>query len=202
MKRLAVLAALALAACGQPAPQRDAAPDGRLSLTCEAFAEATGASLAAAYGAANVVEQTLPGVEGESYAATVIYPNDPARRVEIVWTDPAARRGAASVIAAGANSLWVGPHQLSIGDALADVERANGRPFQLWGFGWDYGGWVSDWQGGAFAPVNGCTVRARFTPRAGANSAFSDSAFMSDDAAVRAANASVSEFGLMFQSSQ
>jgi hypothetical protein len=200
MKRLAAAAGLMLAACGQPAPApRGATPEGQLSLSCEAFADASGDSLSAAYGAANVVEQTLPGVEGESYAATVVYPNDPARRVEIVWRDPAARRGAASVIVAGANSLWVGPHDLSIGDALADVERANGRPFQLWGFGWDYGGWVSDWLGGAFAPTEGCTIRARFAPRSGASSALGDSAFMSNDAAVRAADASVSEFGLMFQ---
>ncbi|MGH6952188.1 MAG: hypothetical protein ACREH4_15100, partial [Vitreimonas sp.] len=124
MRCLTALAVLLLAACGQPAQQRDAAPYTRLSLSCEAFANASGASLTASHGAANVVEQTLPGVEGESYAATVLFPNDPARRLEIVWRDPAARTGAASVIAAGERSLWVGPHDLSIGDALAEIERA------------------------------------------------------------------------------
>ncbi len=201
MRRLAALAAMMLAACGQPAQQRDAAPGGQLSLTCEAFANASGESLAAAHGAAHVVEQTLPGVEGESYTATVVYPNDPARRIEIVWRDPAARTAAASVIVAGQRSLWVGPHDLSIGDALAEIERANGRPFQLWGFGWDYGGWVSDWQDGAFAPANGCNVRARFRVHGSAN-AMGDTAFMSNDAAVRAADATVSEFGLLFQAQQ
>jgi hypothetical protein len=203
MKRLAALAAITLAACGQPAPQREPATGARLALTCEAFADASGDSLAAAHGAANVVEQTLPGVEGESYTATVLYPNDPARRLEIVWRDAAARRGAASVIVAGERSLWVGPHDLSIGDALAEIEAANGRPFQLWGFGWDYGGWVSDWQGGAFAPADGCNVRARFRARSNSNTrAVGEAAFMSNDASVRAADATVSQFGLMYQTAQ
>ncbi|MGH6952207.1 MAG: hypothetical protein ACREH4_15195, partial [Vitreimonas sp.] len=96
-----------------------------------------------------------------------------------------------------------GPHDLSIGDALAEIETANGRPFQLWGFGWDYGGWASDWQGGALASADGCTVRVRFQARSNANAhAIGEAAFMSDDPAVRAADAAVTEFGLMYSSPQ
>jgi hypothetical protein len=193
----------ALASCGRNEAEQPAAhssPSG-LALTCETFAGVSAQSLAASYGAGNVVEQRLPGVEGESYTATVLFPNDPARRLEIVWRD-AAKTAPASVIATGVGSLWVGPHDLSIGDGLADTERANGRPFQLWGFGWDYGGWVSDWQGGAFAAADGCNVRARFQARGNPSAASGDSAFMSSDAAVRAADPAVSEFGLMFSSPQ
>jgi hypothetical protein len=182
MKRLlvAVAAAALLSACNPNSAQKgDAAPDNGLSLTCETFANVTAQSLAAAYGAENVVEQTLPGVEGDSYVATIVYPNDPARRLEVVWRDNAAKDAPASVIVDTPNSLWVGPNDLSIGDALDDVERANGRAFQLW------------------------NIRARFTPRSQAGaSAMGDSAFSSDDAAVRAANAAVSEFGLMFSSAE
>ena len=201
---LAAAAAALLSACNPNGAQNgDAAPDNGLSLTCEMFASATAQSLAAAYGAENVVEQTLPGVEGDSYLATIVYPNDPARRLEVVWRDNAVKDAPASVIVDSENSLWVGAGDLSIGDALADVERANGRAFQLWGFGWDYGGWVSDWRGGAFAAHDGCNIRARFTPRSQGNtSAVGDSAFNSDDPAVRAADAAVSEFGLMFSSAE
>jgi hypothetical protein len=201
MKRvlLAAAATMMLNGCG---PRQDAAPDNGLTLTCEALANVSAASLAERYGAENVVEQTLPGVEGDSYVATVVHPNDPARRLEIVWRDNAAKDAPASVIVDTATSLWVGPNNLRIGAGLEDIERANGRAFQLWGFGWDYGGWVSDWKEGAFAPANGCNIRARFTPRnENNNSALGDSAFMSDDPAVRAANARVSEFGLMFSAS-
>jgi hypothetical protein len=202
MKRIVVVAAAAvvLAACNpNAAKQREPAPDSSLSLTCERFANISNDALEEAYGAENVVEQTLPGVEGDSYVATIVYPNDPTRRIEIVWRDNATKNAPASVIVDTAGSLWVGANNLSIGDGLADVERANGQPFELWGFGWDYGGWVSDWKAGSFATANGCNVRARFMPRSAANaSAMGDSAFMSDNPAVRAADATVSEFGLMF----
>jgi hypothetical protein len=32
---------------------------------------------------------------------------------------------------------------------LWDVEKVNGRPFTFTGLGWDYGGEVTDWRGGA-----------------------------------------------------
>ena len=198
MRGLTALAALLLAACGQPA-QRDAVPDSQLALSCDAFASASGAALVAAHGAGNVVEQTLPGVEGESYTATVVYPNDPTRRLEVVWRDQTAKNAPASVLVAGEDSLWVGARDLSIGDELANVERSNGRAFELWGFDWDYGGWVSDWKEGAFSPSNGCNIRVRFNQRdAASTSASGDSSFMSDDPAMRAADPTVSAFGLLF----
>ncbi len=200
---LTAAAVLMLAACGQDgasnAPQ--AGPNGALPLTCEAFANVSAASLASSYGAANVVEQTLPGVEGESYLATIVYPDDPTRRLEIVWRDNATKTAPTSVIVNSAGSVWTGPHDLSIGDALDNTERANGQPFQLWGFGWDYGGWVSDWNGGALAQADGCNLRVRFEPSSTSNtSAMGDAAFMSNDPAVRAADARVSELGLLFTS--
>lgn len=197
---LVAAAALVLASCGQQSA-RDVAVDEDLSLTCARFAGMSLDAVRATYGAENVVEQTLPGVEGESYVATVLFPNDPARRLEIVWRD-SGKTAPASVIATGAGSLWVGPQGLSVGDAIGDIERANGRPFQLWGFGWDYGGWVSDWQGGAFAAADGCNVRARFQARSNPGAASGDAAFMSNDAAVRSADPAVSEFGLMFSAPQ
>ena len=202
MKRMLLLAAaaLALGACNpNPSKQGGPAPDGALALTCEAFANASAQSLAAAFGADNVVEQTLPGVEGESYTATVVYPNDPTRRLEVVWRDQTAKNAPASVLVAGENSQWVGARDLSIGDELASVERSNGRAFELWGFDWDYGGWVSDWKEGAFSPSNGCNIRVRFNQRdAASTSASGDSPFMSDDPAMRAADPTVSAFGLLF----
>ncbi|GAB3898789.1 hypothetical protein [Spirosoma agri] len=31
------------------------------------------------------------------------------------------------------------------------MEKRNGKPFRLWGFEWDYGGLVSNWQAGKLA---------------------------------------------------
>ena len=203
----AALLALMAAACNQPAAttsaERQATSDDEaavtLELTCEAFANLTGQSLASTYGAENITTQTLPGPEGESYTATVLYPNDPTRTLVIVWADPETQLRAASISAGEAASIWIGRHDLSVGDSIADVETANGRPFQLWGFGWDYGGWVSDWKGGAFADVNGCRTRARFDPRVDPGVAASgDGEFSSNAPAIRAADPVVSEFGVVF----
>lgn len=201
------LLALMAAACNQPAAttaaEQQAQPDDEaartLALTCEAFADLTGASLAATYGAENITTQTLPGPEGESYTATVLFPSDPTRTLEIVWADPETQLRPASISAGHAASTWIGPRDLSIGDAIADVEAANGRVFQLWGFGWDYGGWVSDWKGGALADVSGCRTRVRFDPRTDPGvGASGDGEFSSNDSAIRAADPVVSEFGVMF----
>jgi hypothetical protein len=197
------IALLALAACDPVTSNSDpaapgAAPPEELDLSCLAFADASEASLQAAYGPDNIVEQTLPGPEGESYVATVLYPNDPQRRLEIVWADDAAKTRPASLSVSGANSVWTGPNGLSIADDLARVEQLNGRPFKLWGFGWDYGGWVSDWSGGAFAPANGCMMRVRFEPGTETTTATGDGEFQSDDARMRNAAARVSEFGVVF----
>ena len=201
---LRAVALLALAACDPAAtPDTPAAPGEAVDLNCTAFAEMSEAALRAAYGEDNLVEQTLPGAEGESYTATVLYPNDPSRRLEIVWEDQATKLRPANVSVSGENSVWTGPNGLSLGDELARIEQLNGRPFKLWGFGWDYGGWVSDWNGGAFAPGDdSCITRVRFEATAENNNAQGDAEFRSDNAEIREANPKVVTFALVFPEGQ
>lgn len=204
--RLGFLAALLLlTACGDNASTQattsatpQAAP---LELTCAAWADVSGASLEQRFGAANVTEATLPGLEGEQYVATVVYADDAAKRVEIVWRDLEARTVPMSVTVRGEASDWIGRQNLRLGAALADVESANGRPFQVWGFGWDYGGYVSDWKGGAMDDP-ACRVRVRLNPGNETTTATGEDGFMSDAPAVRAANAHVSEISLGFSHTQ
>lgn len=55
---------------------------------------------------------------------------------------------------------------LAIGDPLARANEVNGKPFKLWGFGWDYGGTVSDLAGGRLAALpDGCRVMMAVGPR-------------------------------------
>lgn len=74
---------------------------------------------------------------------------------------------------------------------LADVEARNGRPFELWGFGFDYGGTTLDWKGGALeTQTGGCTLTLRFTMREGADNAgvyIGEQSLMSDSEAMRKA---------------
>jgi hypothetical protein len=87
--------------------------------------------------------------EGETTPGTVLFPGDSLRRAEIVWQDTISRSRPARLILRGSRSEWrVGPG-VSLGTSLQELERINGRPFTLAGFGWDYAGVVTEWGGGA-----------------------------------------------------
>jgi hypothetical protein len=89
--------------------------------------------------------------------------------------------------------VWPG---IAPGDAMADVERRNGRPFDLAGFDWDYGGVVSDWHGGRFARLTADTLgftAVRFQPGRAAGAASGEGTFSSASAAMRGADARVSD---------
>src|SRR6185312_5474502 len=217
MKRVFAIAALAaLCACG---PQgRAGKPNetttttatttataasaaGTYELSCAAFANATGASLEQRFGTANVVQQSIPGAEGEEAPGTVLFPNDPVRRVEIMWNDTAGRTSPASITISGTQgqrSQWTGPHGLVLGESMTDVERANGGAFVLYGFEWDYGGTVTSWRGGALAPQDNCHVRVGFQPGGDAGRASGDTAFRSDSTEMRNAHPYVSIIGVSF----
>ncbi|MGD9980489.1 MAG: hypothetical protein AB7H66_10365 [Hyphomonadaceae bacterium] len=195
------LALFALVGCGQPAPidagpaMPEALDPTRLELSCAAFADLTPATLAERFGAENITTETLLGPEGTSYEATIVYPNDLTRRAEIIWTT--AGSAIDSILVSTPETQWRGPGGVTVGTSLADVERANGRPFSLYGFDWDYGGWVSNWRGGALD--GDCRVRVRFDPGENAPMNVSgDSEFSSDSAEMRAANATVRVVGLIF----
>ncbi|HSJ76062.1 MAG TPA: hypothetical protein VK899_07775, partial [Gemmatimonadales bacterium] len=101
------------------------------------------------YGPAAVDSARIELGEGETTPGTVLYPDDSLRRAEIVWKDTLSRRRPARVILRGAQSKWQVGQGISLGTSLRDLERLNGRPFVLAGFGWDYAGVITDWKGGA-----------------------------------------------------
>ena len=95
------VAALSLAACGQntsPPASNVASPGAsELILSCANFAGVTPTTLTERFGAENVTTQTLPGPEGESYEATLVFANDPARRLEIGWNEDKSAIASATV---------------------------------------------------------------------------------------------------------
>lgn len=111
--------------------------------------ESSEAELRQRYGP-SVVESTRIDIgEGETAAGTVLYPADSLRRAEIVWQDSVHRRRPARLILRGERTLWKLDHGISLGTNLQELERLNGWPFTLAGFGWDYAGVITDWKGGA-----------------------------------------------------
>jgi hypothetical protein len=187
---------IALAAPAQAAP-RDAHT---LSCTGPFTRNATHASLVKAFGANNVASLRVGVGEGETVRASVIFPRDAARRIEVLWIDEKRRRKP-SEIRAQTGSRWRTPQGVSVGMTLVDVEAINGRPFLLSGFGWDYGGTTTDWQGGALAAQDGgCRLMLRFDQTQQTNADIDgERDIASDDAGMRSAAPVVEEISLRFE---
>lgn len=211
MRAWVLAAACVVAACTGESPsaldsaqnasdQSDGPAEGHV-LSCEDFASLTRAALAERFGAENLSVQTLPGAEGDIYEATVLFDNDPVNRIEIVWNE--SGDGPSSISVTDAGTQWRGSEGYTIGTSLADVEGMNGRVFQLYGFGWDYGGWASNWNGGALHYAPTCRAQMRFDPRGAEDvNAMGDREFHSSDSAIRAADPVISSFGLVFPTPQ
>ncbi|NVO17268.1 MAG: hypothetical protein HXX10_24850, partial [Rhodoplanes sp.] len=118
-------------------------------------------ALAAAFNSKNITFTEVDGPEGSKLNASVLFPDDPKRRLEVLWQNEAARSDTSLIVITG-QSTWTGPKGLKLGLGLAALEKLNGKPFKLSGFDQADGGAVMDWQGGALASVpGGCNVGVR-----------------------------------------
>ena len=154
--------------------------------------------LAQMFEAQNITYTEVDGPEGTKIMASVLYPKDPKRRLEVLWQNDAARSDLA-VIAINGQSTWVAPKGLKLGVPLAMLEKLNGKPFKLAGFDWDSGGAVRDWMGGALSTLpGGCNMGMKLALDAKTSGDIrsqvaGDKDFMSSDPLVRAAKPMVEE---------
>lgn len=113
--------------------------------------ESTEASLIEHLGVQNVRRDTIYIGEGEYRLGTTMFKGTPDE-AQILWKDTAnwSRPELVRIIPATRpqNSQWEVEGGVRIGATLREIEQLNGRPFELYGFGWDYGGTVADWKGG------------------------------------------------------
>jgi hypothetical protein len=136
-------------------------------------------------------------VQGTKVGATVLFPKDPRRRLEVWWSNP-NRTGLYLIDIAG-KSIWTGPEGLRLGLTLEQLEKLNHKPFKLKGFDKDNVATVSGWDGGALATLpGGCKSGVNLQPDpkvpADAVSALTaDHEYSSDDPAMRAVKPRVSE---------
>jgi hypothetical protein len=130
-------------------------------------AETSETSLGALFGPAQVRHIDVQLGEGTTTPGTAIYPDDADRRIEIVWTDSTHTR-VREIRLAGNSSTWRTAEGISLGSTLKDIERLNGFPFRLTGFGWDYAGTIIGCGRGRLTML-GCSGSARadseHTPR-------------------------------------
>jgi hypothetical protein len=135
---------------------------------------------------------------GIKVPATVLFPNDPKRRLEVWWSNITERKDI-HLIVIGGQSTWTAPGGLRLGQTLEQVEKLNHKPFKLKGFDKDRIATGSNWDGGALATVArgwrpGVSLRADAKASAEAIGALSaDEEYSSSDPAIRAAKPTVSE---------
>lgn len=152
MRRLLLLPALFLAT-----------PAFAEQLSCEGpfAADSSEAKLIEAFGKDNVVTGEVPGPEGSTVLATTIFPNDPAKRIEVGWWDEENLTQLAYFTVPSAD---IAPQGVKTGMTVKEVEALNGAPFEMQGFWWDYGGYANFTGGTLGAPEEGCIVSVRFAP--------------------------------------
>jgi hypothetical protein len=154
--------------------------------------------LAEVYESQNITYGEVDGPQGTKLMASVLYPKDPKRRLEVLWQNEATRSDL-QVISINGQSTWIAPKGLKLGVPLVTLEKLNGRPFKLAGFDWDYGGAVRDWMGGALSVLpGGCNMGMTLAPdpkvSAETRSQVSgDKEFLSSDPLMRLANPAVEE---------
>ncbi len=195
-------AAADASAATQPAPTQTATPQPQTELTCSYpvdGAKDTAASLLARYGA-SAKRETLPGPEGTELSGIVLWPKDPSRRVEAIIDEDRPGEHIGSIRIGSSRTVWK-VAGIGMGTSLDAMVKANGRPIRFWGFGWDYGGRVSDLGGGRLAQLTGgCTLSVRLNlaendPKEGMD-LMGDSEIGSDEDRVKGRPISIDEFGL------
>ncbi len=158
--------------------------------------------LVAAFGRANVRQGTVREPEGREVRASIVSPDDPVKRIVVLWSDEKRLRRPARIDLEG--SGWTGAQGLRIGSPIEAVEKANGRPFSLYGFEWDYGGRIDSWNGGALGSLpGGCTFSPIFetddkAPAEAIDAVAGDSQFSSDSNAMRAARPRIRSLALAY----
>jgi hypothetical protein len=203
--RIVILAVALLAACPVRAQTADTQDNyqqvKRDTLACDGpFAkDASHAKLVTAFGLKNVAWKDVDGAEGSKEKATVLFDDDPTKRIVVYWHDEQAR-ARPSMVSVGAPSLWVGPGGIGNGMKLTDVEKLNGKPFKLAGFDWGGGGLVRELDG-KLRP-SGCNLVIRFEPGianplpARYAEITGDKLIVSNNKLLRRTRAQVSEWGI------
>lgn len=112
----------------------------------------------------DAVLQDLPGAEGETHQGLVLFPRAMDRRIEVAFIDDKTATVSGLTLRDTAKTSRWSVAGITIGASLAAVQKANGKPYVVSGFGWDYGGFVTDFKNGALGRMlpGGCSVTVRF----------------------------------------
>ena len=187
------------AATAHPAVPRPVSPSAHVVACTGIFGkDSNHLRIAMTFDVKNVTFTDVDADGGAKVKATIVFPNDPKRRLEIWWSNPAERSGTYLIDIKG-KSTWSAPGGMRLGLNLAQLEKLNHKPFKLKGFDKDGIATVTDWDGGALGSLaggckSGMTLRADPKASADAVSAMpADKEYSSADPAFRSVKPTVSE---------
>lgn len=134
------------------------------SLACEGpFAkDTTHAKLETAFGAKNVAFKDVEVTSNVLTKATVLFDDDPTRRVVVFWKDNKTRTKPSSFVVE-APSTWTGPGGVRNGLTLKELQTKNGD-FKMMGFGGIGGGEISGLSGPFVNLPGDCVLKIRLEP--------------------------------------
>jgi hypothetical protein len=197
-------AATAAPAAPKPKPKPKPAATANVVACGGLFAkDSSHVKLAEFFQTGNIEYGKVEGSGGSALNATILYPKDPKRRLEVLWQNDATRSDT-SMVVIGGQSQWKGPKGLHLGLALAALEKINGKPFKLSGFDQPNGARAIDWMGGALASLpGGCQVGIKLDADRKATpdllAAVAGKELMSSSPALKAVKPTVSEIVLGYQ---
>lgn len=103
------------------------------------------------FGVQNVKRQEIYLGEGATAPGFVLFP-DTRNAVEIYYDSSIVKDRPAFLRISEKGTDWKSPEGVTIGTTLEELVKINGKAVTFWGFGWDYSGAVSNWNGGKMHP--------------------------------------------------
>ena len=99
------------------------------------------------YGKENVKRSNIEVGEGSFEKGTVLFSNKPDE-LKILWKDTVGFLNPLCIYVKAKKTNWKTNTGITTGTSLKQLELINTKPFILRGFGWDYSGFVSNWNNG------------------------------------------------------
>ncbi len=168
-------------------------------------AGSTLADLQTLFGANNVKDGKVPGPEGTTLDGAFVYPNQPDQKLMIVWK--AGSKTVESIQISGKKSRWATEDGVTLGTTLETLEKLNGVPFTMSGFGWDFGGTVLSWSDTGklrdkFSKAGSLILRLAYADDASGDATAKvsgDNPFKSNDPALQAVHPTVDSLWITLQ---
>ncbi len=144
------------------------------------------------FGADKVKPTKIPGPEGTELEGVRLFAGT-AREVEILFDEESQEKEIIDVRIIGKG--WKFTNGLKLGMSIAEVEKSNGKAYQVSGFDWDYGGYAN-FEGGKMEGK----VSVRFSPTGETDPSLSgEKQIPSTDKKLRSAKVKVTEISVFLR---